>query len=177
MSNPFNSLINQEFKNLYNNAIDALLSSNGLTVPCLLKYSGANDKLYCNNCIYDPISGLSTNKYNGTGPNAFAENTICPVCVGMGTTTSASSSESVNLACIFDSKHWLNWSSKSINVVEGMVQIICKNELLPKIRNATEIVIDTDIAKYGNYIYERASDPEPVGLGDHRYIITMWKRK
>jgi len=48
---------------------------------------------------------------------------------------------------------------------------------LPKIRNATEIVIDTDIAKYGNYIYERASDPEPVGLGDHRYIITMWKRK
>jgi hypothetical protein len=175
--NIFDNVISKEFKNLYNNAIDSLLSINGLTVPCLLRYSGANNTVYCNNCIYDTISGLSSNKYNSTGPNPFADGSVCPVCVGMGTTISASSAETLYLACVFDSKYWLNWSSKSVNIPDNMVQIICKNELLPKIRNATEITIDTEIAKYGNYIYERASDPEPAGLGSHKYIISMWKRK
>jgi hypothetical protein len=97
--------------------------------------------------------------------------------MGMGMTTSSSSSETVYLACIFDSKYWMNWSSKTVNIPDGMVQTICKVELLPKIRNASEIIIDSKISKYGNYTYERAGDPEPAGLGNNSYIITMWKRK
>jgi hypothetical protein len=58
-----------------------------------------------------------------------------------------------------------------------MVQTICKIDLIGKIRNASEIIIDSNLNKYGNYKYERAGDPEPVGLGDNSYIITMWKRK
>jgi hypothetical protein len=177
MSNPFDSILSSQFKQLHTYAIDTLLSNNGLTVPCLLKYSGEGNKVYCNNCIYDTISGLSSNKYNNRGPNPFPEGSICPVCMGMGMTISASSSETVYLACIFDSKYWMNWSSSSINIPDGMVQTICKVELLPKIRNASEIVINTNIAKYGNYTYERAGDPEPAGLADHAYVVTMWKRK
>ena len=69
-------------------------------------------------------------------------------------------------------------SSQILNVPDGSVQTLCKNSLLPKIRNAKDIVIDTtNVGPYGNYTYQRAGDPEPVGLGDHKYILTMWNRK
>lgn len=175
-NNIFSNLLTNEFKSLYNQAIDAILADEGLTVKCVFKYAGAGNTVFCNNCINDQISGLSSNKYNGTGPSPFAEGTICPVCMGIGTTTTSKSSEIISLACLFDSKYWLNWSSKSANIPDGMIQTICKIELLPKIRNAQEIIVDTDLSRYGNYTYERASDPEPAGL-DNKYIITMWKRK
>lgn len=176
--NPFSNLLNAGFKNTYNNAIDALLDSTGLAVPCLFRYDGAANSVYCNNCIFDVISQLSANKYNVTGPNPFPNNSVCPVCMGMGKVNSSLSSETIYLVCIFDSKYWLKMSSDIINVPNGSVQTICKNSLLPKIRNAKDIIIDTtNIGSYGNYTYQRGSDPEPVGLGDHKYIITMWTRK
>jgi hypothetical protein len=177
MTNPFSNIITSEFKQIYNQAIDALLENTALTVPCTLIYSGANTSVYCNNCIFDTISGLSSNKYKSGGPNPFAEGSICPVCMGMGNIPSSSSSQTLYIACIFDSKYWMNWSSKTINIPDGMVQTICKVDLLPKIRNASSIIIDATISKYGNYTYERAGDPEPAGLGNHAYILTMWKRK
>ena len=36
--------------------------------------------------------------------------------------------------------------------------------------------VDTNISSYGNYSYSRAADPQPAGLGDHRYLITFWSR-
>jgi hypothetical protein len=173
----FNNIITAEFKNLFNNAIDALLADNGLTVNCLFRYSGSGNTVYCGNCIIDSVSLVSSNKYKAGGPNPFPDGSVCPVCMGMGTTTNTNSSESIKLACIFDSKYWLNWSSKTINIPNGMVQTICRAELLPKIRNANDIIINTELAKYGNYVYERASDPEPAGLDSTSYIVTMWKRK
>lgn len=176
--NPFSQLINNDFKNLYNNAIDALIEQNGLSVPCLFRYDGAENTVYCSNCVFDPISQLSANKYNGTGHSPFPTNSICPVCMGMGKTVSSSSSETIYLACIFNSKYWIKMSSQILNIPDGSVQTLCKNSLLPKIRNAKDIVIDTtNVGPYGNYTYQRAGDPEPVGLGDHKYILTMWNRK
>jgi hypothetical protein len=177
MSSIFDSLINTDFKNTFNNAIDALLLQTALTVPCKLLYSGQQNNTYCNNCIFDPISKLSANIYNSTGPVPFTENSICPVCMGMGLKTS-DAYETVYLAVIFDSKYFMNITSKNtINVVDGMVQTICHTTLLPKLRNANELIVDTNIEAYGEYAYQRASDPTPVGLGDNRYIMTMWKRK
>lgn len=178
MINPFTNIISPEFKALYKNAIDTLLDQNGLTVPCTIKYIGAASQNPCNNCVFDPISGLSANIYNGVGPSFFPEGSICPVCMGNGVVAgNVSSTEIIPLAVIFDSKHWLNWTSKSLNIADGMVQIISKIEYLPKLRNASELIVDNNIGLYGSYIYERASDPEPVGLGDHAYTVSMWKRK
>lgn len=171
----FNNFLSPTFKKLFDDAIDAIIDKNGLTVPCKIKYAGQQNSTYCNNCIFDPISRLSSNIYNNTGPSPFVENSICPVCMGMGMTDS-DSSETINLAVIFDSKYWLN-QNKYLNVPDGTVQTICLSSLLPKIRNANEIIFDTNIEKYGNYIYQRMGDPEPAGLSNHRYIITMWKRK
>lgn len=171
-SSPFDTIISAEFKKTFNQAIDALLMDNALTVPCTLVYSGTENTTYCNNCKYDPISKLSSSLYNGTGPVPFADNTICPVCVGLGMKNS-DASEILYLAVIFDGKYFINiTSSSTVNIVDGMVQTICHSSLLPKIRNANSIIIDNNISKYGKYSYQRAGDPIPAGFGDNNYIIT-----
>jgi hypothetical protein len=175
-TSPFDQIFTNDLKAIYNDAIDAILNDTGLTVKCRLLYSGQENQQYCNNCIYDQISKLSSNIYNSTGPNPFPENSICPVCMGMGIVDS-DSSEILSLACIFDGKYFLNWSSKTANIPDGMIQTICRSIYLPKIRNANELIVDVDLEKYGGYNYQRDSDPNPVGFGDNRYIITMWRRK
>jgi hypothetical protein len=176
--NPFSNLINNDFKNLFANAIDSLLEQNSLTVPCILRYISSNKtQNLCNNCVFDSISMLSANIYNNTGPQPFPDNTICPVCLGAGTLSDHTKEEILYLAVIFDSKYFLNYNSKSVNIPTGSVQTISKIETIHKIRNADEIVFNTDIKNYGEYVYQRSGDPEPCGLGDHRYIATMWQRK
>jgi hypothetical protein len=172
----FENPITSEFKQLFNNAIDSIIAENSLSVPCRLRYSGETNSALCKNCEYDPISKLSANIYKSGGPIMFTNNHICPVCMGMGMVKS-DASEILHMAAIFDSKYFINWSTDIARIPGGMVQTICLLTYLPKIRNANEIVFDTHIENYGNYTYERAGDPMPAGLGDNRYIITMWKRK
>lgn len=176
MSNFFDQIITSDFKHLYTDAIDSLLGTNGLSIPCKIKYNGSQNIKLCTNCHYDSIAKMSANIYNGSGPQPFTDGTICPVCLGTGSVKS-DSNEVIRMLVLFDSKYWLNKPSNLVNIPEGMVQTICLSSLLPKIRNANEVIFDTDLEKYGNYIYERAGDPMPVGLGDNRYIMTMWKRK
>ena len=181
MSNPFSGIISSELKGLYNNAIDALLENNALTLPCKLRYSGQqNQQTFCNNCIYDPSTKLSSNIYNGTGPNPFADHSVCPVCLGNGTANSdtvSTSSTVLYLAIIFDSKYFLNVSNKVINIPNSHIQTICNIKYISHLRNTNDMVVDTQIEPYGHYVYERDGDPEPAGFGSSRYIITMWKRK
>lgn len=176
--NPFSGIISPEFKNLFNSAIDSLLEQNALTVPCILKYISANkEQNLCNNCFFDSISLLSSNRYNGSGPQPFTENTICPVCLGKGVLSNSSKQENIYLAVIFDSKYFINYNSKLIDIPAGSVQTISKIETINKIRNANEIIFNSKISNYDDYVYQRAGDPQPCGLGDHKYIITLWTRK
>lgn len=177
MTNIFSGLINQDFKDIFNNAIDSLLENNSLSLPCKIIYDNQINNTYCNNCIFDNISLLSSNIYNGTGPSPFQEGGVCPVCLGLGLSKNTNSSETVYLAFIFDSKYFLNTNSKVVNIPDGTVQSLCSINLLNKIKNASEIVFDNNLANVAHFRYERAGDPEPVGLGENRYIITLWKRK
>lgn len=173
-----NNLIDSNFKNLFISAIDSLLEQTALTLPCKLRYSNQINPVLCNNCIFDTVSRVSANIYNSIGPNPFPDGGICPVCMGNGSYNVDYLEDNVYLACIFDSKYWINRQSNiNINIPSSMVQTICKIDLLGKLRSATDMVIDTSLSDKTNNIYERAGDPEPAGLGDNRYIITMWKRK
>jgi hypothetical protein len=174
MTNIFSNIINADFKNLYNQAIDAILADNSLTVPCSVFYDTPNDS-FCNNCLFDPINNRSLNIYNSTGPAPFPENSICSICNGYGK-IEESKSEIIYLAVIFDSKYWLNWDYKAVKIQDGMVQTLCKIELLPKIRNAQYMTMDTNIQSYTSYTYSLAGDPTPCGLGNNKYIISMWSR-
>jgi hypothetical protein len=168
------TIITNQFKNLFNSAIDEILSSNGLTRECKLIYPNTNPNL-CPNCIFDPMINRSSNHYNDIGPSPFGDLTICPVCNGEGF-ISGKTEELITLAVIQDSKYWMNWKYNSVNITDGMIQTICLATLLPKIRNAEKILIDLSKENFGAYFYTRSSDPELAGLGDNRYIITMWKR-
>jgi hypothetical protein len=168
---PFNNLLSPEFKSLFNQAIDTILDpSSGLVNPCVLKYAYPPTQLtLCNNCIYDTISMISSNIYNGTGPQPFPEGGICPVCVGTGSQSSQDnnqSQETVNIAVITDGKYFVNVSS-ALNIPPNAIQTICNIELLPKINNAIELVVN-------NSSYQKAGAPQFCGLATHSYIIMLW---
>lgn len=171
----FDNILTKEFKSIFTSAIDYLLSENGFSVKSRILFDGGKEKT-CNNCIRDPISHFSSSVYNGSGPSPFPDGSICPVCIGHGF-LSSQSSEIIDIIAVFDNKYWINIPSQTVKIPDGDVQTLSKIELLPKIRNATEIIFDISLEKYGLYRYERAGDPTPVGLGENKYITTMWKRK
>lgn len=170
----FDNIITNNFKNLFNGAIDHLISSQGLAVPCSLVYDSLKQSL-CPNCIFDSLQNRSANIYNDTGPAPFGHLSICPVCMGNGI-IDMTNTEIIYLALIFDSKYWFNWNSKTVNIGNNMAQSICNINLLPKIQNCKEIILDTTTSAYGDRRYSRSNEPEICGLGVHRYIITMWEK-
>jgi len=167
-------LINSQLKKLFKDSIDQIVGPNGLTTKCLLRYN-STDHVICNNCVFDPITKSSSNIYNGTGPAVFDDYQICPVCLGQGK-IEHSEEDTLYLAVLFDSKYWMK-TSAPVNISDGTIQTISPISTMLQIRSASDLKVDSDLQNYGNYIYERAGDPEPAGLGNSDYIITMWKRK
>ncbi len=169
----FQNLLTPEFKQLYNDAIDAIIDpANGLVNTCILKYGGsATQQTVCNNCLYDTISRLSSNMYNGTGPKPFSDGGICPVCLGSGSITrnSVIKEEKVNLAIIMDNKYFFNVAN-ALNLNSNHIQILCKVELLPKLQNAVELIVH-DLA------YQQAGEPQYCGLSQHKYAFMLWRVK
>ena len=164
--NPFSNILTAEFKQLFNDAIDAILADSGLTTSCILKYGNEfNGEDLCNNCIFDTISRVSSSIYNGTGPSSFPEGGVCPVCLGMGM-TKTTKEETVKLAVIMDSKSFINVGDIAV-VGNEVIQTICRIDLLSKISNARTLT-------FSNREYNRAGEPQTCGLAEHQYIITFW---
>jgi hypothetical protein len=179
MTNIFSGLISKEFKGIFNDAIDSLLEQDSLSLPCTIVYDNQINNIQCNNCIFDNISLLSSNIYNGSGPSPFQEGSVCPVCMGLGLIKNPGKNniETIHLAFIFDSKYFLNINNKTVNIPNGTIQSLCNINLLSKLKNASELIFDNNLSNLAHFKYERASDPEPLGLGDNRYIITLWNKK
>ena len=165
-------IITQDFKNLYKQAIDEILSSHGLTNPCVLQFNNTTTEL-CDNCVYDPISKVSSNRYNNTGPAPFTEYTICPVCMGTGSKAHNKVTKTMSLAVIFDSKYFVNLDRKVVNIPAGTIQTICSKNYALDIRNCSNMYVTT----FPNVFYERIEDVNIAGLGDLEYIITTWRRQ
>lgn len=172
MTNPFSNIINSDMKALFNNAIDALLEQNSLSLPCKLKF-GSNGSNMCPNCLYDPITKRSANKYNDTGLVPFYQGQICPVCQGFGL-IETDSSQTLYLGIIFDSKYFLKWGSESINIGNTSIQSICHTAYLGKLTNAIELTV---LTSDGEYNYTRVGSPKLLGFGDTNYAVTMWQEK
>lgn len=167
------TLITPELKNLYKTMIDSLLAENALSLPCTLIYENSG-KDECPNCEIDPMSGRSSNAYKSGGPIQFLNGQICPVCNGDGYTFD-SKEENINLLVLFQYKYWINFNS-NINSPDGMIQTICGTDLLPKVKAANRLIVDTNLTGLTRNYFVRFSDPEPAGLGDTGYIFTFWKK-
>lgn len=171
--NNFQNLLNADFKQIFNDAIDSLLDqSSGLVNPCTLRYGGTpSSQTVCNNCIFDTISQVSSNIYNGSGPQPFNDGGVCPVCLGIGLINGgiSTSEEVVNLAVIIDKRSFINVSDL-VNVSNNSIQTISKLDLLPKLDNAIEMIV------HGS-AYQKAAEPQLCGLSDHRYVVILWRQK
>jgi hypothetical protein len=171
MSNPFSNIISENFKQTYNYAIDALLEDTALTIPATFKYS-STFRDYCGNCTFDPIANKSSNEYNGTGPSPFQNNSICPVCGGFGY-IDKDSKDTVRIAVIHDTRYWMGWKSKTVQIPDGSVQTICKYELINKIKNCNYVYFNNDDTN----LYTLSGEPEIAGLSSKDYLICIWQRQ
>lgn len=167
------NLISSEFKALFNSTIDQVLAENTLAIPCVLSYESNKNSQLCNNCFYDPLTKASSYRYNGTGPISFLDGQTCPVCSGFGMVR-GSTTETLHLGVILDSKYFLNWDAKNYNIPEGAAQTICSNSLISKLKSASNMEITVNNVLYN---YQRAGDPMPIGFGSMDYIITNWTRQ
>ena len=165
------SIITPEMKQLFNQAIDSLLEETALTIPCKLKY-GSTKPLYCNNCEIDPVANKSSNIYNGTGPNFFEDNSLCPVCLGKGYIES-NTVEIVYLAVLANTSPWYDWGSKTMRIPDGgTVQTLCKAELINKLTSADYITFGSE----DNSTYTLGGGPQVVGFGDTNYLWSIWRQ-
>ena len=171
--NYFSGIINSDLKDLFNDAIKALLEDSGATIPCTLYY-GITKWESCTNCLYDPIGRKSSNRYQNGGPVPFPFGGVCPTCNGIGRRPLIQT-ETIYLAVIFDYKQFLNMSTP-VNNPDGMIQTLGKKESTPRIKRAKEIQVATDIAAYADHRFQRMSEPEPVGFGNSEFVICNWKR-
>jgi hypothetical protein len=171
--NPFQNIITSDLKQLYNHAIDAIIDpSNGLVNRCTVRYGGIpSQQTVCNNCLYDSISQLSSNIYNGTGPKPFIDGGVCPVCLGSGSIKGGiiTKEEVLNLAVIMDSKYFINIAN-SINLNNNHIQTICKKNLAGKLSNCLDLVLH-------GISYQKAGEPQYCGLAEHEYVIILWSVK
>lgn len=172
------NLLGKPFNDLFNSMIDTLLDQNGLSVKCTLRYSSPIQvNRLCDNCIYSGITNSSTGEYVFGGPIPFPSGSVCPVCMGMGRIIIDDTQEIVDMMVVFDSKFFINFSTESLKIPNSFAQTISCISLYPKIKNAHEIILDNSLASISNQIYERVGDPQPMGLGKNKYLLTTWKKK
>lgn len=169
----FDGILTTEFKTLFTDAIDALLRSDGLALPCRFVYGGTKYTL-CTNCQFNSITGKSNNVYKSGGAVPFYHGQ-CPMCSGEGKIPQEASSEPIYLAVVWDYKKWLPMSIK-VESPDGMIQTISSMSLISQIKKAQEIIVDTNIEKFVRHRFIRYGEPEPAGLGSDDYIVTLWQR-
>jgi hypothetical protein len=172
MSNPFAGIITSDFKLLHKQAIEALLENTALTVPCEVTLAGTK-YTQCVNCVFDAVSGKSSNRYKSGGPIPFTQG-LCPYCNGVGRKQIVTT-EDIYLMPIWDSKKWI-LSNPNLKTADISVQTMSKLSSFALLNRASKIVIDTTNEALKTTDYTRVGDPERIAFGDTTFIITSWKR-
>ena len=85
------------------------------------------------------------------------------------------STENINLAVIYDYKDFLGIKTP-VNAPNGVIQVIARKEITPKLLRAKELQPSTEISNYADARFERISAPQPAGFGDDEFVFCNWKR-
>ena len=161
----------KSLQSIFNNHMDLLLSSSGLTTECKLNF-GVSKTEVCPNCIYDPMLKKSSGKYKIGGPINFTLGMLCPYCNGIGF-YGKETSENIFMVIIADHKKWIN-PPLNLGIADNYIQSICSKNYLYQIKQCKSMTI-----LYNNTLdgpsYTLYADPNPAGLGDNNYIVCMWK--
>lgn len=157
------------FTTYYTTADDFIDKNFG--VNCVIYYPAK--RVDCENCIFDPFTKKSSNKYQSGGPISFT-NGICPYCNGEGFRSSVDS-DTIKMRAYYDKKSWVK-IPLPINLPDGAVQTIGHMSDLPKVLRCTEMQLHSDIAGQGTFKYMLSGEPVPHGFGRNKYFIAMWVR-
>lgn len=171
----FTGIITSDHKQLFNDMISALLEPTALTVPCRLVYE--NTKLeQCPNCLYDSLTNRSSGRYKLGGPLSFVTGQICPYCSGAG---KLSYSQDIDIYLGIIKPAFFGFVNsldlESVNFVDGKIQSLCSIEYYAQIKNASYIIIDTNISNLTINKYIRYKDPVPMGFGGNDFMVTTWQ--
>lgn len=165
----FDGIINDQFLAIFEDAISSF------AIPCQLIFTNTQFT-ECPNCLFDGMSQRSSNQYNGSGPISFT-NGVCPYCHGVGL-VAPSKTKAIDLVILWNYKDWVGWNGVPDQSMTsfGQCQTMSKMATVADIKNAQEVILDTDISQYVKHRFQRISEPNPIGLGSDSYILTMWKR-
>lgn len=172
MSNPFSGLVNSTLKETYHNMIDSLLEDDAATVSCRLIYQGGKFE-DCPDCTSPhPIGNLGGNPYFGGNTGIFPTTSNCVTCNG-SQKIPVETTEDIKMIVIMDFRRFVYFGAQH---PAAMAQTFSDISLLPKLKNCSSIILNTENESYNRYRFVRDGEPEPVGLGNPKHIYTFWKK-
>ncbi len=134
---------------------------NYLGYDCKLFYPGVFAK--CPNCLTDATGHKSFNKFRNGGPVYFPDNTICPVCQGVGNIGTATY-EVIKLALeIFPQNYREFAQPEQINLTAGTLDVLGFYADMPKMQRADYIIPFININPNNQNRYRLLGDPLPNG--------------
>lgn len=145
--------------------------------PCKVVYT--TTETVCPNCIINPRTGESTNRYKSGGPVPFSAGEVCPVCDGTGKIPGTEQTATLTMVIDWIPKPWMNIDATTNNLIRipaGMVSTRGFIADLPKIIQASYVILDSTNPLLANE-YQLYGQPYITGAitGD-RYFIAVWKK-
>ena len=155
-------------KDLYKEAVDALLLSELTSEECTIVYPPEHTQ--CDNCLPGPM-GSGGNVYRAGGPRPFTFG-ICPYCQGRGFKEDEQT-DLIRLRVYFvtdKSKQELFAKINSISIEAYDAQIIGHMDNLPKVKRANHILLINQNAGHKRISCKLIGEPNPWGFGKDLYF-------
>jgi hypothetical protein len=154
---------------------DDMLTTFG--VPCKIVYK--NTETTCPNCILNPRTGISMNKYKAGGPVPFIAGDTCPVCNGAGKIPGTETFDIITMSIDWEPKPWASIGGENSNLIRipsGMVSTRGFIKDLPKVIRGDYCILDIN-DQYITNEYKLYGSPYVLGaITNNRYFIAVWKR-
>jgi hypothetical protein len=154
--------------------------------PCKMIYASAQQT--CPNCIVNPETGDSTNKYNGTGPEPFPDGQICPICEGKGKITAGGGYDIIQMSLDWNPRTWFEapWihltqgdtgaGPSPLRVSGAAVQSKGYMTDLPKVLAAESAILDINDQYFTNNFTLLGEPWSPGSIVKERYFYALWQK-
>lgn len=171
MTNPFTGIISTQIKQLFKDGVTEIIR--GCSVQCQLRYYTTKYDTDTT-AAFDPIGKKQPNKSMSGGQVPFSHSQPSAMSDAekrKGTVQTVN----IDMCVYWDIKKFYPMSIQ-VNVKDGYVQTMCSIDHLEDIKKAAELVVDTALTPRIRYTFERVGEPEPAGLGESSFLLTLWKR-
>jgi hypothetical protein len=160
--------LDTETRSLIQGCMDDLVEIFGR--PCTLVYPARMTP--CENCVYDTVTQLSSNRWRSGGPIPFPNSTACPQCNGKGF-AATEVSETLTFICETDPKKFIAPFNKlALTVPAGYLQIKGRLTDIPKVERAEFLLyqIDKRYVRVGEAL-------DHFNLVPNRYFHCLFERR